>query len=307
MYVSLYNSQHPQYWQSPHRDEDYQNLIDYAMQKLYAKMKGGQFAGLTNLGELRETITMLRSPLKGLQNLLRHVISRRRGESLQKYLGNLADQWLEIRYGLYPLILTVSDLIDLFNKRLANGGLVIGRTASYPIKERSAEYHTVALKLTPVVCQYLERKSYTLRAHVNLAASLNMKWYDVLGIGPRAILPTALELTTLSFVLDWFYSVQNWIAAIQPSNDFKPRSSSASVVETFRCSATALDFHVLADYHNGGYGGVTFEERKLTRTVNPTLPLLPVGRRDHLSLTHEIDSIALLFGRVKHLLTSKMR
>lgn len=175
-----------------------------------AKGKQRQFQGGVFLGELRETIHLVRHPLSGLRELLNQYVGRCRsrrnlqGRDLAQHLSN---QWLEFSFGALPLISDVEDgvsaLVRLRNKRYcvpvkgfyslssptsSSIGTVDGYAGGYRY-ERHISY-TASRKIVGEV--YCKSNGDTAEIRQSL------------GLTVRDFIPTAYELIPWSFLVDYF-------------------------------------------------------------------------------------------------------
>lgn len=278
--------------------------------KAYSKAYSPQFDGLTNLGELRETLKMLRNPLAGLQGLVKKFFAKpRRVKRLSpdRYRHYIADQWLEYRYGIMPLIYTAQDLIDMsvYLAMMEN---------AYPV--RSGSYFQKPVQRLSVggpVSAEMSASGYVditrdVRCGVTLIARSTMdnSWQNVWGLTASDIPSTVWELIPFSFVVDWFSNVGNWIRAITPSNRVKIIASSCSVTtsEIWTVYATSL---IAANGKTGRCTSRCIREKKaLERRTSIPVPVLPsMDIRFLKNLKRPLDSIALLLKPVERLFRRK--
>lgn len=131
---------------------------------------------------------------------------------------NLANVWLEYKYGWKPLMQDIYGSIELLNKKIVSDGLSVGSSAN--------GYYSEEGSLTP---KYSLKKSTRarLRFHVRcqdemvaLAAST--------GITNPALL--AWELIPFSFVMDWFIPVGNYLEGLSAYDGFTFLNGSLSTV-----------------------------------------------------------------------------
>lgn len=90
------------------------SLIDQAKQKCLAKVDKSDFSFLEDLLELRETIRFVSGRFKAMRDLIRTFVRRLmrvKGGSLAQ---RLADAWLELRFALRPLIISIENALRLF-------------------------------------------------------------------------------------------------------------------------------------------------------------------------------------------------
>lgn len=195
---------------------------------LYVNATQPRFDGYTQLGELKETVAMLRSPLLTLREasqMLYDVFRKRtrklKGKDLQEAIGGT---WLEYSFGVSPLIFgtagIVSSLVDAFgptNPRV--------ETVRKTLKDDLEPSTTRAehLILYYLGCQY----SRTVDIGWEVRGGLRLKPQAsrltpaaVLGLDSmRGIVSQAWALLPLSFVVDWFVGVGPLLDSCRPLNN----------------------------------------------------------------------------------------
>ena len=222
---------------------NYQNLAALAITQAHANVAKPEFAALVSLGELRETISYLRNPLKGLTTLIRRnrkslvkdhrreyyaqkrwqkrqskmsarerVLARGKRYFYNKELDALSDSYLAGRYGLRPLISEVQDVmeaIDAFRTKLPERQTARGFASGEGSKTLMESY--TPMRQIMLGTTVTNRKA-EFRAGVLYSADIR----DTFGTN-LSQLPVALwELTFLSFMVDWFVNIGDYIAAISP-------------------------------------------------------------------------------------------
>lgn len=197
---------------------DYSKELNEAKSKVVQKSMNGLDL-LTNLAELPETLGMILSLLKAARHPLqsakevqeRYMKSRRRingqpdsttkVEKLKELDKDFRNQWLQYRYGIMPLILSISDAIKLLDERFLkwhtehSGALVPVSVTSKPMFN---------VDIGSYIYQNIEgliKISTTGKAKYGTTGG---RLSDL--ITANAFL-TAWELIPLSFVIDWFVNV----------------------------------------------------------------------------------------------------
>lgn len=202
------------------------DLIAYnqAVRQLYQRCRSAQTALLAGetLGEIRETITALRSPFDGLQKRFRslraaynnarhHRIGRRRNSYIR-------DTWLEYNFGWAPLFRSINSSIDALNLAASHipesinvdaYGISQSGTISPPI----SSYFVSAGKVTEGSAKERVKVKFSGAIGVPRPSSLLGRQLTGLGFIPSQFVPTVWELLPYSFLVDYFVNVGDIINA----------------------------------------------------------------------------------------------
>lgn len=291
-------------------------LRDRALLGAYAKMKSPAFDGMVNLGELRETIKGILNPLSGIRSIVRRIVTKptqsfRLRSSAAAYTEHMLNQWMEYRYGFMPLYLSVRDALKAAHYHLVGTGYVIQmihKRAQNPSRTLVTTGHNEALYV-PVKGTVVQTRSVT--ASAALASRLKIDEQRLWGFSVLDVPATVWELIPLSFVVDWFYNVGDWIKAVTPDPSRTVVASSISLKEEW-IDELAIYQHMIKNNPATWASPAVIpkfrlSQQRLTRTVNPALPTFPVYDDSSLSWMRQIDSVALLHGRLKPLISKLMR
>lgn len=183
------------------------------------------FQGLTFLGELKETIGMVKSPLKGIRDITkRYNNGVRRINRLQKagrLAGSVADAYaslyLQWTYGVSPLINDVKGICDAVKEMVENPPLkdipirvtvkdgyiswlpmLVGPTSTVPVYCTGFDAHKISVQIKGAV-----------KAEASSSSSESARW----GFELREFVPTIWELVPYSFLVDYFTNVGNVLGA----------------------------------------------------------------------------------------------
>jgi len=186
-----------------------------------AYQKINQSQGLVFLGELRETVHSLKHPFKALTDLLRLRRSRLgklRPRRSRDFLKAAADSWLEIQFGIKPLVADIVSLVTYLQDRKNQIGVEYFPIRGYS-QFRSAfsgpgfRVHVHSLSYTGYVMNKLLH-SARYKGEIRIDP-LNEGWdnrdFARLGFGLNNFIPTLYELTPFSFLLDYFTDVGDLI------------------------------------------------------------------------------------------------
>lgn len=286
-----------------------------------AKANGSEsFAGET-LVQLGQTVSMLKRPLSGVTRLLRKTSRRQRQiRVLRPALTEaqaLASAHLELRYGWKPLImdleLIMNSIIGL-HQQLKRRVIVRG-SATVPSLESEIPYQVnlpgdfFRWEASGVV-----NRSETIRAHAGVIIDvIPMSTLDmvmkVFGFRGRDLPATLWALTPLSFVCDWFFNFEQWLTAIIPDPTVTVRASWVTSTTNVKLdySGGTIVGHPWGPYVTeleGYYSPSSIISTKIRRTPNPSLPSTPVLTTELLSLTHQVDAVALITGSITKKLLS---
>lgn len=226
-----------------------------------AKLSASQLSVGVEIGESRETLATLRHPLVALRNLwsspcgktdvatalLECIIHRRNPKRVLRRVGrNVADTWMEIRYGLRPIYYSILD----WKNELEN------KDKRKPFQSRiervaSEKKHTQKVSqdlpanigsdvfvdgTTVYTSDYKVR--YTVLFRRKKPAS-RLRYY---GVHWTQLPSIAWELTGCSFVLDWFVNIGDWIEAHQLIQDIEILAEMLSVRESIRYDTSGVIF-----------------------------------------------------------------
>lgn len=306
------------------------DLMQQAHQKARAKIAQSDLSLGEDLGELRETLAMLKDPLSSLRKFLLadsgrnlktiklllkfRVTGSFAGRSGKAAAKAAADTWLELRYGFRPLIMLLGDLMEQANKqanstfrpdiiRSARAKVVMGEMVSFnmsPTQYCYIDYPGTQFRTWWYTKDVVNMTGY---ASVQYRQSSPMSTLQNLGLTPAFWPEIAWELTRLSFVWDWFITVGPWIQSFR----FKPtieilgattgikrdivRHYAGSKVRVLNNSSGIIDKPITATGRR--------YVKAYRRYTNPELPLTPLLRLDSvLDLNKLVDSLSLIFQRI---------
>lgn len=271
----------------------YQQL---ALQKAKGKLLSADLGLGETVGEYRETIKMLKKPLGDLFTFLwsdrarnwrlllallrkdRRDVSRLTGRTALASADTMASTWLELRYGLRPLVLLVQDVVDKVNEK---------REAVWdPDKIRSSRSTLIFNENHGYDASYSLGSMY-VKAHVEVkdVIKVSSSWQfrqerdqslvDQLGLTPRFLPETLWELTRLSFVVDWIFSIGDWLATLRwnPSVNILGNTVSVKVVRTYTIHGFDYGRNETGYAHRGSEAVV--KEEHIDRFVDVDLSYKP--------------------------------
>lgn len=204
-----------------------------ATKKFYTKLKAinQDMQGLVFLGELRETLRMLRNPAAAFRKaaerdyfeaLRRHKKRNRRQWSenvdQRKWLDAVAGSWLEFQFGVQPLVSDMQgayDALDRLNWDPIHRKLIhaTGKDMEADGVPTLGEWNTTAqLSFTSETVKTKHKKviyralwERTRDVPVNLSTGKRLA--DSFGLELREFVPTLWELMPWSFLIDYFTNI----------------------------------------------------------------------------------------------------
>lgn len=190
-----------------------------AGQAFYKKAKSSMtaFRSYTALGELRETLSMIRNPGKalrrGLDDYVKAAKKRTRRAPRKRLDGIISDTWLEYTFGWAPLISDVKSAGDALNRRLeryaGNYTRISGRSTAWDATFNEpgtniGEVYTKRRTGSRTLKRYDVRYYGEVRSVCPTPKSADARLF---GTDWRELVPTAWELLPYSFLVDYFTNI----------------------------------------------------------------------------------------------------
>lgn len=287
-----------------------------AVQEAFGKLNGVEWDLGVDLAEIKETIGLLPSLLKkaahGVEKSLEaqrrrdkidkiKSLKRRKelqekeatdtGKALETAGNETADMHLLIRYGVMPIILSISDALELLKKQLEKADCRI-RTKRKRFGKVVNDTRTVLTSgLRTQVAYHHECR---VEGIVYFKRTMDQSMQQALGLLPERIPSIAWELISRSFVWDWFFNVGSFLDALQPKFDVEVLGTSYSEKQT-------ANHAVLTEFQNPDgtkkcCKDEVFYRQRFKRTVNPTdIGQLAFTGLDRMTFLRELDAAALAF------------
>lgn len=283
-------------------------------------------AGLgETLGEIKETLEMLRSPFKSFRDFLYNQNYRNLGlwQSIFQYsntgrwserggrkLNGLAaaktaaNTWLEFRYGLMPLVYTIQDLIELANKQVSKLDQSQIRSVrsrlkvEAPIKFSVNTYYGATIQNTELFCN-VDGVDYTTHravVHYHLIGVPTLA--ELLGLSPQALPELAWELTRLSFVVDWWLGIGDWLGAMRfnPYVHYLGNTVSQRVSRRVSTDVVTACAGISRAPRTPRGKYTSYLRNHYSRSINQSLPSIPPLKLEFKSYFHLLDSLALVIN-----------
>ena len=262
--------------------------------------------GLLVLGELRETIHMLKNPLESARKAVVNYLStlktlrqqvarlkRRksdsdvgfRGRKLTAVKDGMSGTWLELQFGLKPLISDAKEILDATRQALTaepkrqrlrcKSPAVRG---DFQTTTSSQEYYCLT-RITNFTVSSDASVMYVvgMKHSVDGPGTLVESMYERLGFQVQNFVPTIYELIPYSFLVDYFVNLGDIVSAVCTDT-----SSVAWISRTERRNTVTAVTEYLSAYHESWSTG-TFHPKTLDGkttayrtyrhlTVNRTIP-----------------------------------
>lgn len=264
---------------------------------------------LTSLAEMPETVEMIVNILKGirrpLHNAKKYMKQLRRQKA--KAVDTATQTWLLYRYGIMPAVFTTQDALKAIKQEFVKYQTTRKRERSsdersvhpFELHPRSSGWDAhLVVKGRYVISHDVEHRCWIKQCFNE--DSLRRRF----GINPAL---TAWELVPLSFVVDWFIQVGDFIQAVSPSL-YSQRASTYSIRSTSTLRGVidsvedSWDARGTVDYtfkESHGQAEIHAEFWRYDRVIiNPESHLtLPTGV--NLNLKRTLDGFSLSWPGIK--------
>lgn len=241
------------------------------------------FSGGIFLGELRETLRMIKSPLQGVRNALKgyhnDLMKGRNYPRHQRY-QHAANAWLEWSFGMKPLIEDTRDAIDAYEKLFDD----IDRDVrdAYGSSERYVPSGSMQIFETGGFKPIIHTKKLTVSTTVRYKIGLQRQPYSSgnfqrrFGFGFEDFVPTLWELIPWSFFIDYFANVGDILNAFCTDQsgirwvNKTERTRIEAVFDGRLDLAAAKTFGTFNNYI-GGISRAVLSETRITRSNDVSL------------------------------------
>lgn len=237
-------------------------LVQQAATRALSGVKRPEVSGLVSIREAKETIRSLLNPVNGALKFLSTVApSRKRRKAITRVRGAasaVADQHLSIIFGLLPFISDIQGILKALQAIEPLPTRFTSRGSASAMGENSETGDDVVYEGGGTT----EKRAYTatvkrtatVRAYVLYEAKVTLQ--DALGLSPQEIPRAAWQTMTLSFVVDWFVNVSDFLAALTPVNDVTYLASGYTLTLVDSCLATGKYSLFPTFPPSGGWSGL---------------------------------------------------
>jgi len=283
------------------------NLENYSKAKVFAKLNNPDADLAVFLGELNETLHLLRHPFENLIRFFRDIGARAYSRNRRLYrtknlISLSSNQWLQYRYGILPLISDIQSIIKLINKKIEEILNTLYRLGAR-VETKTSTSSEIYLTWWNYSFYAQEVKAEAMFSHSaiyfkRILQSGNDIFLRSIGLDLTQLPAAAWELVKYSFVVDWFFRVGDWLQAITPnaSIDFQGGFTSQKWEQTrsytfLRGTAFPGNLPMVCVNSPAFY----WVNSTLIRHVGITKPVLPAYNPNFLNITRTLDSLALLW------------
>lgn len=271
-------------------------LEEASVSKAYAKLNEANAEVGVMLAELGETLHMLGHPFSAIQKFFKSK-GRFRGFDLT------SDLWLQYRYGIRPMIKDISDIIATVNRDAYVQSNALRRKKN-GVKRDSVTVNKTATGFSAAGFVSLETTESKVSSHTSLYYRLayDRDWMSRWGLSPSESLSIAWELVPYSFVVDWFFSVGNWLKGMMPLPGMTYIGGCTSQKTVIKYVAEPIDPY-------WGTQGTkcqefvpskfTWDSETLIRRVGAILPAMPAIQPRGLGFSQYLDSLGLIWNGLK--------
>jgi hypothetical protein len=291
--------------------------INAAASQFYSKLRSQQviLAGMTALGELPETLRMLRRPgeafYKGSKDFI-DALKKAKRRSPKDWMKTASGLWLEHSFGWQPAIndaLTAAKALRSLDKERSakvSGGAqrTYDRTSSLPAGDNQSNIADVMSTRWNCTATLSERHTVRFRAGLRAQAEVP-QWGGKLaafGFKPEEFIPTIYNLLPWSFLADYFTNLGDMIDANATDTSRVAWISRSIISETFYKGSYACDIGESGNTPKANWttGGTVspatwyFHRKRVTRSSDVALPIVTFTLETGTSLGQKLNMLALL-------------
>lgn len=216
------------------QDVDYERLKRLAQNRCLAKVDKTSFNFGEDLGEMRKTLTSLKSigtDFVDIATMFKRQVHRAgikelRGktalDNVIKSHDAVAKAWLKARYEYRPLIISMGNLMSIYQDALDGMASKIGGRVTAVengnVKQSFTYLHKNGHTFTIKGDNNIEYKS---KAYIVYRSTIQNSVQRELGLGLKDLVPTMWALVPYSFIIDRFIDVTSMVKGAQ--NAYDPR------------------------------------------------------------------------------------
>ncbi len=268
---------------------NYENQVYYdrMLAALFSKANSPKLAGATIMAEGIETLNFVKTGLMNLFNLVKGM------KALGKAISSPADTWMGYKYGLMPLILTITDAINALESKKEKE-----KVQEYSVTE-FVEENSFIMNPFYKNLYWRYKSTYQLR---NGGALWIKSQFDPspFGFSGSDIVSAAWEIVPLSFVIDWVVGVGDWISSFRDTDLVVNKSYGTKIIDhtmEIWLDEDQPNFTVNEGPSKGS--PLIVHGYKMDRMIDVSPPSLPTVTWRNESFTHVIEGIILLCKSIR--------
>jgi hypothetical protein len=255
---------------------DATRLQQLAVTGAHANVDFSEASLYETFGEMDETVAFVRHTFKRALKIFR-AVKKFDLKLLRKEIKpqELADRYMECRYAIRPLVYDVRNAVAAFTVGIPGKNRFTFRDTE---TETLADMRTYEGGNSMFEMIKLSRKTVNCRAGV-LTELRELSQTQIWGLDKP--LEAMLELTSFSFIADWFFNIGQTLSSFTPNPGVKELASWVTTVEHSYCEITAAPFsnsyetYTYADSYSCSGLHLSKEVIATTRTPSPTKSIMP--------------------------------
>jgi len=290
-----------------------------ARAKFYKQLRSMavQMSGPTFLGELGQTLHMLRRPAQALQDSLTGylgALGKRKRSNPKDWTKAISGSWLEYSFGWVPLLNDCKDAYKAYNRlgeKPRTQVISVGAVDSFDrIQEIAGTFlfgsagYGDNVVITSKNATFTEQVSVRYKGSVSAQAETT-KWDNLalFGFTPSEFIPTAWELLPWSFLVDYFTNIGDILSAAVTDTSRvkfvnKTVRATTDYQATYEMDLKAMIALIGGGTGQGGSNPVLVRTRRKTVTRSAGVGIsLPTFQVDLDLRSGQLGNIAALLGQ----------
>lgn len=299
-----------------------QSYADMAKVKAMSKLKEAEFDAGVALGELKETLDLLRNPFAALTAQFTKMLREKRKPKHKRkgvnqtegVLDILAGSWLTYRYGMIPIMSDIQSIIQLCERKVRKIEGMQRKSGGDEVIRSDWKIKSDLLVSVGVPSMYLTALFEFKRTYKTIHHCYYLRDFEsaeenmmrILGLHPVQFTNFLYETTRLSFVLDWFVAVGDWLRAFTPDPriSFSGNCVSQKISTEMRATVTRIASPVGLDPTQPVVlPSFTAKSSFLERRVATAEVVMPPFNPNFFTVKRLLDSLSLVWAllpRRKH-------
>lgn len=284
-------------------------LDDLATMKAFAKVQEPDVNLLENFAEAGKTLEMIVNPMRGLLRLVkdwrkeasmpfssRLMPTRKAAHNIPK---RMSDLWLQYRYGIMPLILSVQGLQKSYLRHFKEKTPWERKSGSYSdTTEQVLSAYTKVASGKFWWQDLVQSTTQVRRCYFYLSKDGLSKDLWSVGAHPYQYISLAWELVPASFMVDWSIGLGDWLKTITPAPHIVLLNSFISFRETTTTqrSCVSNENYYSACVADKVTTSMAFAEytKYYRRPGLPSNPSTPVLDFNPLNIIRTVDTLSIL-------------